>query len=80
MDMPEGFFFVCVCVVWFVLFFGDTVSLWLTALAVLELLLQIRLAFNSQSSTCLCLLSARIKGVYYHTQHVKIFKTRNVVV
>ena len=35
-------------------------------LAVLELALYTRLALNSQRSICLCLLSARIKGVCHH--------------
>ena len=38
-----------------------SVQLWDLALA-----LQTRLALNSQRSTCLCLLSARIKGVRHH--------------
>jgi hypothetical protein len=36
------------------------------ALAVLKLALQIRLASNSQRSTCLCLPSAGTKGVQHH--------------
>ena len=35
---------------------------------VLELTLQTRLALNSQRSICLCLLSARIKGVHHCAQ------------
>jgi hypothetical protein len=45
-------------------FFGT--RLLCVALAVLELALQSRLASNSQRSSCLCLLSARIKGVHHH--------------
>jgi hypothetical protein len=36
------------------------------ALDVLELTLKTRLTSNSQRSSCLCLLSAGIKGVHYH--------------
>jgi hypothetical protein len=34
--------------------------------------MQIRLASNSQKFACLCLLSARIKGMHHHTQGLRI--------
>ena len=45
--------------------------------AVLELTLQTRLALNSQRSTCLCLLSAGIKGMHHHyPAFIYIFEDR----
>jgi len=41
-------------------------------------LLCTRLAFNSQRSTCLCLPSARIKGVRHHTQKILFYRVRDV--
>ena len=46
-------------------FFRDRVSLYLLE-PILELVLVDQLAWNSQTSACLCLLSAGIKGVCHH--------------
>ena len=43
------------------------------AMAVLELAMQTRLAWNSQRSTCLCFPSAEIKGVCQHTKQQHAF-------
>lgn len=42
-------------------------------LAVLETTLQTRVVTNSQSSTCLCLPSSRIKVIQHHHQRVVLF-------
>ena len=49
----------------FVLFCFETGSLYI-ALAVLELSMYARLAYNSQVSVCLCFPSAGIKVMYHH--------------
>jgi hypothetical protein len=54
--------FICI----FVCLSFKTVYLCIIALAVLQLALQTRLVSNAQRSTCLCLLSARIKGVHHY--------------
>lgn len=64
--------------------FGDRVSICSTgwtgthyvALAGLKLTMQTRLAQNSQSWACLCLLSAGMKGMCHHTW---LFFIKNVV-
>ena len=47
-------------------FLFKTGFLRVTALAVLELSLQTRLASNSQTYSCLCLLSDGTKDMYHH--------------
>ena len=57
----------------FIVSFGGFVCLLrqgFSALAILELTLYIRLALNSQNSTCLCLLGAGVKSMHHHTQFI----------
>ena len=49
-------------------------------LAVLELTMYTRLASNLQRSACLCLPSAGIKSICYHTPHKVFLKLRMLTV